>query len=163
MPPHELGSSFSWTLETDLQSQGVSFPTNSHGHTTHTRCTLTKITSDRSSETISKFSLCAGMTWHWLTCHFSHWDEIDIGFKQLDLLMIHERWINTVPLLNCCKLWVQWSAHLFKNLCMHLRKLQPIADLCASLDLASPVMQSRIPQFPLHLLDVHCISTLACS
>jgi hypothetical protein len=22
---------------------------------------------------------------------------------------------NTVPLLNCCKLWVQWSRHLFKE------------------------------------------------
>lgn len=33
---------------------------------------------------------------------------------------------NIVPLLNCCKLWVQWSGHLFKDLPMHLRKLQQL-------------------------------------
>jgi hypothetical protein len=102
----------------------------------------------------------------------------DMSLTHLSLLLLRWDWYwfqaawsthdtrkmnNTVPLLNCCKLWVQWSGHLFKDLCMHLRKLQPIADLCASSDLPSPVMQSRIPQFPLHLLDVNCISTLACS
>jgi hypothetical protein len=99
MPPHELGSSFSWTLETDLQSQGVSFPITSHVHTTRTRCTLTKITSEGASETVSEILIMRRndktLTHLSLLSLRRDWDWFQAAWSTHDTRKMN----NTVPLL----------------------------------------------------------------
>jgi hypothetical protein len=76
---------------------------------THTRCTLTKITWNgfhilimrRNDMTLTHLSLLS-LRWDWYW--FQAWSAHDT-----------RKMNNTVPLLNCCKLWVQWSGHLFKE------------------------------------------------